>query len=93
MAGSVTLQNTSPTIQTADPEAFQKAIVNQGHLLEQHQQVLIGVTHSLEALTQKQTEQQTQLVPFVAFVKELTSHLQTLGIAANKEHCYSPHPH
>ena len=48
------LQNTSPDMQTADSEAFQKALSEQGQLLGRHQHVLSGVTHSLETLAQQQ---------------------------------------
>ena len=44
-------------MQTVDPEAFQKALTELGQLLGRHQQLLSGVTHSLESIAQQQADQ------------------------------------
>ena len=67
---AVSLQNTSPPVQTADPEPFQKTIVEKEHLLGRHQQVLAGGTLSLESQANQQSKQQAQLVQLVASVKD-----------------------
>ncbi|XP_036450103.1 uncharacterized protein LOC118824207 isoform X2 [Colossoma macropomum] len=74
------LQNTSPPMQTADPEALQKALNEQGQLLGRHQQNLTGVIHSLESLAHQQAEQQAQLAQLVASVQGLTGQLQTMRL-------------
>ena len=76
----ISLQNISPTMQTADVEAFQKALTEQGQLFRRHQQVLTGVTHSFETLAHQQTEQQNQLAQLMTSVKGLTSQLQNMNL-------------
>ena len=66
-------------MQMAPLEAFQKLLDEQSHLLGPHQQVLAGVTQSLESLAQQQSKQQARLVQLVSSVKGLTSELQTLS--------------
>ena len=74
----VVSQNISPIMQTAEQEALHRALTEQGQLLGRHQQVLSGVTHSLESLAQQQAEQQAQLAQLVASVKVLTGQLQSM---------------
>ena len=67
-------------MQTAEQEAFHKALTEQGQLLGRHQQVLSGVTQSLESLSQQQAEQQAQLAQLVTSVKDLTGQLQQMTL-------------
>ena len=68
-------------MQTADPEAFQKALTEQGQLLGRHQQVLSGVTQSLESVANQQAGQQAQLAQLVTSVRGLTDRLHSMTVA------------
>ncbi|KAL7825225.1 hypothetical protein AOLI_G00324320 [Acnodon oligacanthus] len=71
-------------MQTADPQAFQKALSEQGELLGRHQHVLSSVTQSLESLANQQAEQQAQLVQLVNSVKEMTSQFQSVNLSEQR---------
>ena len=48
-------------MQTAELEAMQKVLANQGQLLGRHQQLFVGLNQSVDDLGHRQTEQQAQL--------------------------------
>ena len=62
-------------MQTAELEAMQKVLANQGQLLGRHQQLFVGLNQSVDDLGRRQTEQQAQLSQLL---KDVSLQLQSL---------------